>query len=181
MITTVIVAVLMMGLVTPAMRWLLSGQSPHSWQNQTQVRKMRRSDAAIGRGVRYLAIALTLLIIVLLTHTAKASDSPASNPTSNSASNSEWTPIVVSTLTPNARPVLGIDGNYHVVYELQLSNATRLPATLQQIEVIDARDPVQVIATYSGSDLLARLRTLGNTAADSRLDDCKYQSLLHKG
>lgn len=160
MIITVIVVVLMIGLVTAiAVHYLFSGQSPLSWRNQAEMRKMRRLNAAISRGVRYLAIALTLLIVFLLTNTAQAIDSPSDD--------SEWTPVVVSPLTPNAHPVLGIDGNYHVVYELQLSNATRLPATLQQIEVLDARDPAQAIATYSGSDLLARLRTLGNTAADS--------------
>jgi hypothetical protein len=40
-------------------------------------------------------------------------------------------------------------------------------ATLQKIEVLDARNPSAAIAAYTGGELLSNLRTLANTAADN--------------
>src|SRR5262245_2549835 len=79
----------------------------------------------------------------------------------------QFTPVMVAPFTPTNQPVLGTDGKYHAVYELELSNANRVTATLKKIEVLDAGNSTQVLASYEGSELLARLRTLGNKAADS--------------
>ena len=76
-----------------------------------------------------------------------------------------FTPVVASPLTANTQPVLGTDGKYHVVYELVLTNAQRVPAVLKKIEVFDAGHPSAAIAAYQGQELLSRLRTLGNSAA----------------
>jgi hypothetical protein len=64
-------------------------------------------------------------------------------------------------------PVLGTDGKRHVVYELQLTNAKPVPATLQEIQVLDAARPAAApIAAFIGDDLRHRLRTLtGHTLA----------------
>jgi hypothetical protein len=77
----------------------------------------------------------------------------------------EFTPVVVSTLTPNAEPVLGSDGKQHVVYELVLTNTNVTTATLQKVEVVDAARPSRVVAQYAGSDLLKRLHATNNTPA----------------
>ena len=100
-----------------------------------------------------LIIALMLLTLLAVGWHAQAAD--------------QFTPVVVAPFTPTDQPVLGTDGKYHVVYELVLSNTSPVTATLQKIEVLDARNSAHVIATYEGSELLARLRTLGNRAADS--------------
>jgi hypothetical protein len=79
----------------------------------------------------------------------------------------QFTPVVVSPLTADTQPVLGIDGKYHVVYELVLTNAMRVTATLKKVEVLDGNRPSRVLATFEGKDLLSRLRTLANTTSTS--------------
>jgi hypothetical protein len=84
----------------------------------------------------------------------------------------QWTPVVASTLDSGAAPVLGTDGRLHVVYELELTNAKPVPATLQEIRVLDANQPDRVLASFAGDDLAGRLRDLtGNTPAESMVID----------
>lgn len=71
-----------------------------------------------------------------------------------------FTPVVASTLAPTTAPVLGTDGKYHVVYELELTNAKAVSATLQKIEVLDGDAPSRVITTFTGDTILHRLFTL---------------------
>src|SRR5215475_16141047 len=68
-----------------------------------------------------------------------------------------FTPVIASTLSPEAYPILGTDGAYHVVYELQLTNTKLLPATIQQIEVLAGSTESQAITSFSGADLTKRL------------------------
>ena len=77
------------------------------------------------------------------------------------------TPLIASPLTAATPPFLGTDGKQHVVYELVLTNANPTPATLRKIEVLDAAGKSRVLAVYDGKDLLTRLRTTGNTAAEN--------------
>ena len=79
----------------------------------------------------------------------------------------QWTSVVMSPLTPQAEPVLGVDGKYHAVYELEVMNTSPVTATLKQIVVLDGRDPDRVLATYEGRGLLTRLRTLNNREAST--------------
>lgn len=97
----------------------------------------------------------TLMIAVLLACTLRATPAP-----------DQFTPVLVSTLTPKTGAFLGTDLKQHVVYELQLTNANPTPATLQKIEVLDAGSS-RVIATYQGNELLSRLRTMGKTPITS--------------
>jgi hypothetical protein len=93
--------------------------------------------------------------------------SPAA-PASDPASADQFTPVVASTLDPGAAPVLGTDGRLHVVYEIQLTNARPVPATLQEIRVLDGSDPDRVVATFGADDLADILRDLtGKTPAGS--------------
>jgi hypothetical protein len=79
----------------------------------------------------------------------------------------QFTPVLVSTLTPKTGAFPGTDGKQHVVYELMLTNANPTPATLQKIEVLDESDPSHVVAAYPGSELLSHLRTVGRTPVNS--------------
>lgn len=51
-------------------------------------------------------------------------------------------------------PFPGSDGKYHVAYDLQLTNSSRLPATLDRIDVVDARSRDDVVASFSGPQLV---------------------------
>ena len=97
---------------------------------------------------------LALLTLTLLTAVAEARDD-------------QFTPLVASTLTANARPFHGTDGRLHIVYELVLTNANPTPATLEKVEVLDPAHPSSVIASFAGRELLTCLRTMGGTAAEN--------------
>jgi hypothetical protein len=79
----------------------------------------------------------------------------------------QFTPVIVSPLTPSAQPFPGTDGKYHVVYELLVTNTKPTPATLKKVEVLDAssRNSHAVIASYEGDAVVTRLRTLANIPA----------------
>jgi hypothetical protein len=98
-----------------------------------------------------------LLATVLLTLSVSAQSLPRER----------LTPVVVSPLMANTQPVLGTDGRYHVVYELVLTNAMRVTATLKKVEVLDGNHPSRILAAFEGKDLRSRLRTLANTTATS--------------
>lgn len=70
----------------------------------------------------------------------------------------QFTPVVASALTATATPVLGTDGQQHLVYELVITNTNPTLATLNKITVLDAADPSKTLATFEGDALLSRLR-----------------------
>ncbi len=74
------------------------------------------------------------------------------------AAKDQFTPIVASTLTSTTTPVLGTDGQQHIVYELVITNTNPTLATLDKITVVDAADSSKIIAIFEGNALLARLR-----------------------
>ena len=87
------------------------------------------------------------------------------------ASGDVFTPVIASTLSSEANPVLGTDGAYHVVYELQLTNTKSVPATLQKIEVLAGSSGSQVVTSFSDADLVKRLRTLApQPATDATIE-----------
>ena len=47
-----------------------------------------------------------------------------------------FTPVTCRRFSPQAHPIRGTDGAYHLVYELQLTNTKSLPATIQKLEVL---------------------------------------------
>jgi len=50
---------------------------------------------------------------------------------------------------------------------LEVMNTSPVIATLKQVVVLDGRDQDRVLATYEGSGLLTRLRTLNNREAST--------------
>jgi hypothetical protein len=80
--------------------------------------------------------------------------------TEPAASADVFTPVIASTVSPEAHPIRGTDGAYHVVYELQLTNTKSLPATIRKIEVLAGAKGSQIITSFSDADLVKRFRTL---------------------
>ena len=68
-----------------------------------------------------------LVVLVLLPFVATSRNVPADD---------QFTPLVISPLTPTTHAALGTDGQYHAVYEVVLSNTRPVPATLKNIEVL---------------------------------------------
>lgn len=67
-----------------------------------------------------------------------------------------YTPVLVSVLGEPTFPFLGTDGRYHLAYDLQLTNATSVPATLQKVEIVDGADPSRVVASFDQAVLAAK-------------------------
>jgi Peptidase family M23 len=87
------------------------------------------------------------------------------------ASGDVFTPVIASTLSPEAHPIRGTDAAYHVVYELQLTNTKLLPAQIQKIEVLAGSTGSQVITSFSDTELVKRLRTLApEPATDATIE-----------
>jgi hypothetical protein len=113
-------------------------------------------------------LTVALVAAACLVTSGSAAAAPARQP---APAEDEFTSVIASTLDAGMAPVLGTDGKRHVVYELQLTNAKPVPATLQEIQVLDAARPTAApIATFTGDDLRHRLRTLtGHVIADPTL------------
>jgi hypothetical protein len=91
-----------------------------------------RGPVGIGRRVgRWPKRGLYLLLLVL------ALGSAGVGAGGSSPEGVQLTPIVLHVARPPI-PVLGSDGRYHVVYELEVTNMTRRPATIKQVDVLDA-------------------------------------------
>jgi len=84
------------------------------------------------------------------------------------ASGDVFTPVIASTLSPETHAVRGTDNVYHIIYELQLTNTRPLPATIRSIDVLEASDASKLITSFSGPDVVKRMRTLA-PAADAKI------------
>jgi hypothetical protein len=85
-----------------------------------------------------------------------------------------FTPIVVTPISNPTFPWLGTDGKYHVSYDLQLTNGSRLAATIDSVDIVDGVDPARIVGSIKGPQLVDpncpygdcnRLRILPSTAA----------------
>ena len=79
---------------------------------------------------------------------------PTSGPLTGVKVPDAYTPLTLVPVSSGTFPFLGTDGKYHVAYDLQLTNASRVPATLEKIDVVDGLDPETVIASFSGTQLV---------------------------
>src|SRR5437588_11870372 len=85
------------------------------------------------------------------------------------ASGDVFTPVIASTLSTETHAVRGTDNVYHIIYELQLTNTRPLPATIRSIDV-QAPNAAKLITSFSGPDMLKRMRTLAPApAADAKI------------
>lgn len=77
-----------------------------------------------------------------------------------------FTPVTVSLIGSDSEgAVKGTDGRYHVVYELLLTNAKAVPATLEAVEVLDADSGTTVLRSED-EELVALMRTLDAQPAE---------------
>ncbi|MEQ9618519.1 MAG: M23 family metallopeptidase [Deltaproteobacteria bacterium] len=79
-----------------------------------------------------------------------------------------FTPVVVSVLNaPN--PVRGSVGNYHLVYELELLNATPMTWEIGSIEVKGEKEDDTAFLTLEGDELKSRMRLITDTTPSTTL------------
>jgi len=80
-----------------------------------------------------------------------------------------FTAVLVQVANPPTFPVAGTDGRFHVAYNVLLVNASRVPASIDKLEIVDAADTGKVIATFTGQQLVDPACTFG---------DCNRQRAL---
>lgn len=109
-----------------------------------------------------LAASLALLVSGCTEGGAPATTAPTEEPAAGAAVPDAFTAITVIPIGNAPLPFRGTDGKYHVAYDLQLTNATREPASLTRIDVVDAAHPITVVASFSGTELVDTNCTYGN-------------------
>ena len=65
-----------------------------------------------------------------------------------------FTAVLVQVAGPPTFPFAGSDGNFHVAYNVVLQNASRVPATIRRLEVVDATNPTKVVASFADEQLV---------------------------
>jgi hypothetical protein len=134
---------------------------------------MTNDHGPIKRTRRVAPLAAAVLVLALggaacgtqADDTAGAGDRDAAR-TIPTVEAQQFTPVVASTIGGETAPVRGTDGRYHVVYELQLTNAKAIPATIRRVVVLDQADPDRVIETIKGRNLVENMRTLATTPVE---------------
>jgi biotin carboxyl carrier protein len=150
----------------------------------------RPAGSAAGRGAPgALAVLAAALLAAGCTSAAPAAaPSAPADATADVAVPDAFTAVVVRPLGAPTFPFLGSDGKYHIVYDLELTNAAAIPATIDKIDVVDAAKPDTVIASYAGTTLVApdcqagdcnRLRRLpSSVAADNVIPAQESRAML---
>jgi hypothetical protein len=87
-------------------------------------------------GRRLIAIPVLFVLVVLL---------PSTGPGSQG---NQFTPVIASALTANTQPFPDTDGRCNITYELVLTNTMPRAATLEKVEVLEARSPSTAVAAY---------------------------------
>ena len=104
---------------------------------------------------RRVPLALTsLATAVVLLAAGCASAQPPASAGDDLAVPDAFTAVTVAPIGQPPLPFRGTDGLYHVVYDLQLTNATAIPATVASIEVVDAAAPTSVLARFADTQLV---------------------------
>ena len=77
----------------------------------------------------------------------------------------EQTPLLMRVLDA-PQPVKGIDGKYHLVYELVLTNSSPGKAKVESVKTIDAKSG-EVVGTLAGADVASRTTLLGDVSGQT--------------
>lgn len=99
--------------------------------------------------------------IFFLVAIALAIPSPAmAKTTASNHTDIQFTPIVLKVMEP-PQTFAGSDNAYHLVYEIKLSNATKSSWKVDELKVMNPKQPKKHLAKYSGAEILKRMATLG--------------------
>jgi biotin carboxyl carrier protein len=134
---------------------------------------------------------LALAVVGLLALTACSSGSSPStsvDPLAGVQVPDAFTSVTMRPVSAATFPFLGSDLKYHVAYDLILTDASRVPATIDKVDVVDAAHPDSVVVSYSGAALVDpscafgdcnRLRMLPSSpAADTSIPPQESRALL---
>ncbi len=73
-----------------------------------------------------------------------------------------FTPLTVAPISRPTFPFPGTDDKYHLAFDMQVTNSSAQPATLNAVDVVDGQDPTKVLASFSGNQLVDPTCNYGN-------------------
>ena len=109
-----------------------------------------------------LAVVASVLAVAACTSEAPAT-TPAADPLAGVHVPDAFTPLTVQPISQPTFPFLGTDNKYHLAFDMQVTNATAVPATLDAVDVVDGQDPIH------GARLVLRQATRGTRLQLRRL------------
>lgn len=152
---------------------------------QSARRELSSPPPATRRSPHHGPRGRTIAVLSALALGAAACSTVSASSTGDSVDDAEqfqvpdaFTSVVVQSLSAPTFPFLGTDGKYHVAYDLELTNASRVPATIDKLDVVSTAAPKRVIASYSGTAFVDptcdygncnRLRRLPSAPADDNV------------
>ncbi|MGA7053052.1 MAG: M23 family metallopeptidase [Mycobacterium sp.] len=130
-----------------------------------QRRRARRPGQAQGALRNALAlIGSALTVAACASTTTNTSPSPTSATSSPASAYSgalagvsvpdAFTPLTVQPISRPTFPFPGSDNKNHLAFDVQITNATAVVATLDGVDVVDAQDPTKVLVSFSGKQLV---------------------------
>jgi hypothetical protein len=149
---------------------------------------VHRPGRRTGRVALFAATAAVLVAGCAPGTAVSADGGGAGHPAAAGTIPDSFSPVVITPISDPTFPWPGSDHRYHVSYDLQLTNASRLPATLTTVDVVDAQHPDTVIGSIAGGQLADpgcpygdcnRLRVLpSSNAPDAVLPPGESRALL---
>jgi len=93
------------------------------------------------------------------TNTTNSTSSPAPTATNHGALSglivpAAFTPLTVQPISQPTFPFIGSDDKFHLAFDVQITNATAVPASLDAVDVVDAHDPTKVLVSFAGRQLV---------------------------
>ncbi len=111
-----------------------------------------------------------LLLLSASLSSCGGDDDPANS--TSSFDDPKITPIL-SQIRSTPIAVKGSDHQYHLVYELELRNATPGNAVIEQVDVLDAENN-QILASFSGQQIMDRLQIGGRGPSSTSLGPAQF-------
>lgn len=115
---------------------------------------------------RSLAVLGFVLILAACTTSPKqpaATSTPAPpDPLNGVTVPNAFTPLTVAPISRPTFPFPGTDDKYHLAFDMQVTNSSSEPATLNGVDVVDGKEPGKVLASFSGNQLVDPACNYGN-------------------
>ena len=113
--------------------------------------------------------ALAVIGLVLALAACTSSGTNKNDPLAGVKVPDAFTPLTVAPISQPTFPFPGTDGKYHLAFDMQVTNATSVPASLNAVDVVDAANPAKVLASFAGRQL---------AEPDCNYGDCNRLRLL---
>jgi murein DD-endopeptidase MepM/ murein hydrolase activator NlpD len=127
-----------------------------------------------------LWLAAGAIVVTGLVGSACGADNSSAGSTARTATAIQvpdaFTAVVAHPISAPTFPFLGTDGKYHISYDLQLTNASRLPATIDKVDVIDANTRTTVLTSLTGTRLVDPNCPIGDCNRLRRLPSAPSES-----